>query len=59
MAYNPLKLRMNARGQMVDKYGRVFSFSREKFKRVRRKHPKEPLTSKTRVWVSYHAHLPQ
>ncbi len=56
MAYNPLRLRLNHRGQMVDKYDRVFTYDPEKFKKVRRKHPKQQLTSKERVWPSYHAH---
>lgn len=31
-----MRLKMNSRGQMVDKYGRVFEFSPEKHKKVRK-----------------------
>lgn len=49
--YNPLRLRMNAKGEMVDKYGRIMYFSEEKLKKARR-----PLNRGGRVWKAYHAH---
>lgn len=49
--YNPLRLHMNAKGQMVDKYGRIMVFSSDKLKKARR-----PLERGGRVWKSYHAH---
>jgi hypothetical protein len=50
MAYNPLGLHM-VRGQMVDRYGRVFSYEPRRMKKARK-----PLTAGGRVWKSYHAH---
>jgi hypothetical protein len=45
---------MNAKGQMVDKYGRVFTFDDKAFEKARR-----PLNKGGRVWKSYHAHKPK
>lgn len=49
--YNPLRLRMDSRGRMVDKYGRVMSFEPERIPKLRK-----PLNRGGRVWKSYHAH---
>lgn len=51
MGYNPLGLRMNSKGQTVDKYGRVFEFKPERMKKLRK-----PLNAGGRVWKAYHAH---
>lgn len=51
--YNPKRLHMNSKGQMVDKWGRVHTFEPDLHRKAR-----SPLHKGGRVSVSYFSHKP-